>query len=94
MCVSIPTSKAKGDDYEHEWTCAQYGAMLIGSHNQKLFSTGSMVLPEALKLTARPEGFDTVFSKIKTRFHSNYNNIPRFGYAEAPLLLRGLFLFC
>lgn len=37
---------------------AQYGAMLVGLHNQKLFSTGSMVLPEALELPGRPEGFD------------------------------------
>jgi kanamycin nucleotidyltransferase len=39
---------------------AQYGAMLIGLHNQKLYSTGSMVLPEALELPSRPEGFDNV----------------------------------
>ncbi|KIL37769.1 kanamycin nucleotidyltransferase [Gordoniibacillus kamchatkensis] len=39
---------------------AQYGAMLVGLHNQKLFSTGSMVLPEALELPGRPEGFDNI----------------------------------
>ncbi|MFD1176424.1 ANT(4')-I family aminoglycoside nucleotidyltransferase [Paenibacillus puldeungensis] len=39
---------------------AQYGAMLVGLHNQNLFSTGSMVLPEALELPSRPEGFDNV----------------------------------
>lgn len=39
---------------------AQYGAMLVGLHNQKLFSTGSMVLPESLELLSRPEGFDNV----------------------------------
>ncbi|GFZ86878.1 hypothetical protein GCM10008018_36190 [Paenibacillus marchantiophytorum] len=39
---------------------AQYGAMLVGLHHQKLFSTGSMVLPEALELPSRPEGFDNV----------------------------------
>lgn len=39
---------------------AQYGAMLVGLHNQKLFSTGSMVLPEALELPGRPEGFDPI----------------------------------
>jgi kanamycin nucleotidyltransferase len=39
---------------------AQYGAMLVGLHNQKLFSTGSMVLPEALTMLSRPEGFDNV----------------------------------
>ncbi|MCZ8524052.1 MULTISPECIES: ANT(4')-I family aminoglycoside nucleotidyltransferase [Paenibacillus] len=39
---------------------AQYGAMLVGLHNQNLFSTGSMVLPEALELPGRPEGFDPV----------------------------------
>ncbi|MFB5676884.1 ANT(4')-I family aminoglycoside nucleotidyltransferase [Paenibacillus terreus] len=39
---------------------AQYGAMLVGLHNQKFYSTGSMVLPESLELPGRPEGFDTV----------------------------------
>jgi kanamycin nucleotidyltransferase len=39
---------------------AQYGAMLIGLHNRKLYSTGSMVLPEALQLPHRPDGFDDV----------------------------------
>ncbi|WYQ42693.1 aminoglycoside O-nucleotidyltransferase ANT(4')-Ib [Bacillus sp. FSL W7-1321] len=39
---------------------AHYGAMLIGLHNQTLFSTGAMVLPEALKLPHRPKGFDHV----------------------------------
>ncbi|MNZ72459.1 Kanamycin nucleotidyltransferase [compost metagenome] len=39
---------------------AQYGAMLVGLHNQKLFSTGAMVLPEALEMPNRPDGFDNV----------------------------------
>lgn len=39
---------------------AQYGAMLIGLHNQKLYSTGAMVLPESLELPNRPAGFDQV----------------------------------
>ncbi|MGZ7445493.1 ANT(4')-I family aminoglycoside nucleotidyltransferase [Paenibacillus sp. TH7-28] len=39
---------------------AQYGAMLVGLHNRKLYSTGAMVLPEALELPDRPEGFDGV----------------------------------
>ncbi|MGO4949245.1 ANT(4')-I family aminoglycoside nucleotidyltransferase [Paenibacillus sp. DRB1-1] len=43
---------------------AQYGAMLVGLHNQKLFSTGSMVLPEALELPSRPEGFDDVVKLV------------------------------
>lgn len=43
---------------------AQYGAMLIGLHNRKLFSTGSMVLPEALQLPSRPEGFDQVAGMV------------------------------
>ncbi|WP_338555478.1 ANT(4')-I family aminoglycoside nucleotidyltransferase [Paenibacillus sp. KS-LC4] len=43
---------------------AQYGAMLVGLHNQKLFSTGSMVLPEALELPSRPEGFDNVVRMV------------------------------
>ena len=43
---------------------AQYGAMLVGLHNQKLYSTGSMVLSEALELPNRPEGFDTVVRMV------------------------------
>lgn len=43
---------------------AQYGAMLVGLHNQKLFSTGSMVLPEALELPSRPEGLDHVVKLV------------------------------
>lgn len=39
---------------------AQYGAMLIGLHNQKFYSTGAMVLPESLELPHRPAGFDNV----------------------------------
>ncbi|WP_243014195.1 ANT(4')-I family aminoglycoside nucleotidyltransferase [Brevibacillus borstelensis] len=39
---------------------AESGAMLIGLHNQRLFSTGSMVLPESLQLPNRPAGFDDV----------------------------------
>ncbi|MFS0558920.1 ANT(4')-I family aminoglycoside nucleotidyltransferase [Brevibacillus sp. 179-C9.3 HS] len=39
---------------------AQYGAMLIGLHNRKLYSTGAKVLPEALELPNRPAGFDAV----------------------------------
>jgi kanamycin nucleotidyltransferase len=39
---------------------AQYGAMLIGLHNRKLYSTGAKVLPEALELPNRPAGFDQV----------------------------------
>ncbi|NOU63972.1 hypothetical protein GC096_08030 [Paenibacillus sp. LMG 31461] len=35
-----------------------------GLHNQKLFSTGSMVLPEALELPSRPEGFDNVVRMV------------------------------
>jgi kanamycin nucleotidyltransferase len=43
---------------------AQYGAMLVGLHNRILFSTGSMVLPEALELPGRPEGFDNVVRMV------------------------------
>ncbi|MED4727458.1 ANT(4')-I family aminoglycoside nucleotidyltransferase [Aneurinibacillus migulanus] len=43
---------------------AEYGAMLIGLHNQKLFSTGSMVLPESLELPNRPVGFDNVVKLV------------------------------
>ncbi|MBH0330526.1 kanamycin nucleotidyltransferase [Brevibacillus brevis] len=39
---------------------AQYGAMLIGLHNGKLYSTGAKVLPEALELPHRPAGYDQV----------------------------------
>ncbi len=43
---------------------AQYGAMLVGLHNRKLYSTGAMVLPEALELPDRPEGFDRVAGMV------------------------------
>jgi len=36
---------------------AQYGAMLAGLHNRRLYSTGAMVLPEALELPDLPEGY-------------------------------------
>lgn len=39
---------------------AQYGAMLIGLHHRKLYSTGAMVLPEAVSLPDRPAGYDAV----------------------------------
>ncbi|MFU1796663.1 ANT(4')-I family aminoglycoside nucleotidyltransferase [Paenibacillus azoreducens] len=43
---------------------AQYGAMLIGLHHRKLYSTGAMVLPESLKLTNRPAGYDHVAGMV------------------------------
>ncbi|XEC94257.1 ANT(4')-I family aminoglycoside nucleotidyltransferase [Paenibacillus tarimensis] len=39
---------------------AQNGAMLIGLHNRKTYSTGAMVLPEAVTLPDRPDGYDRV----------------------------------
>lgn len=45
---------------------AQYGAMLIGLHNRKLYSTGAKVLPEALELPHRPAGFDQVARLVMT----------------------------
>ncbi|MFC4812449.1 ANT(4')-I family aminoglycoside nucleotidyltransferase [Paenibacillus sp. GCM10023250] len=39
---------------------AHYGAMLIGLHHRRLFTTGALVLSEALELPERPEGFDRV----------------------------------
>lgn len=36
---------------------AHYGAMIVGLHNRKLYSTGAMVLPEALQLPDLPDGF-------------------------------------
>jgi kanamycin nucleotidyltransferase len=39
---------------------AQYGAMLVGLHKQSLFSTGAMVLLEALEMSSRPKGFDNI----------------------------------
>lgn len=43
---------------------AQYGAMLIGLHNRHLYSTGAMVLPEALTLPERPAGYDRVAQMV------------------------------
>lgn len=42
----------------------QYGAMLIGLHNRKLYSTGAMVLPEALECPNRPAGFDRLAQMV------------------------------
>jgi len=39
---------------------AQYGAMLVGLHHRRLFTTGAKVLPEALEMPSRPAGFDDV----------------------------------
>lgn len=39
---------------------AWHGAMLIGLHNRKLYTTRALVLPEALELPDRPAGFDRV----------------------------------
>lgn len=36
---------------------AHYGAMLIGLHHRKLYSTGAMVLPEAIMLPDLPDGY-------------------------------------
>ncbi|WP_339265062.1 ANT(4')-I family aminoglycoside nucleotidyltransferase [Paenibacillus sp. FSL W8-0187] len=54
---------------------AQYGAMLVGLHNQKLYSTGSMVLPEALKLPGRPEGFDNVLRMVMSGELANPSSV-------------------
>lgn len=43
---------------------AQYGAMLIGLHNRKLYSTGARVLPESLELPDRPDGYDMVANMV------------------------------
>lgn len=43
---------------------AEYGAMLVGLHNRKLYSTGAKVLPEALELPNRPQGFDSVVKLV------------------------------
>ncbi len=37
---------------------SHYGAMLIGLHNRKLFTTGALVMAEALAMPDRPTGFD------------------------------------
>lgn len=39
---------------------AQYGAMLVGLHNRKIYTTGATVLPESLLLPQRPAGYDPV----------------------------------
>ena len=43
---------------------AKYGAMLIGLHNRKLYSTGARVLPESLELPERPDGYDAVANMV------------------------------
>ncbi|MCP3774448.1 ANT(4')-I family aminoglycoside nucleotidyltransferase [Paenibacillus sp. MZ04-78.2] len=39
---------------------AQYAAMLIGLHHRTTYSTGAKVIPEAMTLPDRPEGFDAL----------------------------------
>ncbi|WP_010497279.1 ANT(4')-I family aminoglycoside nucleotidyltransferase [Paenibacillus elgii] len=39
---------------------AHYGAMLIGLHHRTTYSTGAKVIPEAMTLPDRPDGFDTL----------------------------------
>lgn len=43
---------------------AKCGAMLIGLHNRKLYSTGARVLPESLELPERPDGYDAVANMV------------------------------
>jgi kanamycin nucleotidyltransferase len=39
---------------------AKYGAMLVGLHHRRCFSTSARVLPEALGMSGRPAGFDAL----------------------------------
>lgn len=39
---------------------ATYGAMLVGPHHRRCFSTRALVLPEALGMSDRPAGFDAL----------------------------------
>ncbi|MDR5001929.1 ANT(4')-I family aminoglycoside nucleotidyltransferase [Brevibacillus parabrevis] len=43
---------------------AQYGAMLIGLHQQTFYSTGAKVLPESLELPDRPDGYDQIATMV------------------------------
>lgn len=45
---------------------AEAGAMLIGLHHRTCYSTGARVLPEALELSNRPEGFDRLCQLVMT----------------------------
>jgi kanamycin nucleotidyltransferase len=43
---------------------AHYGAMLVGLHHRKLYSTGAMVFKEALQLPDLPDGFEEVVRMV------------------------------
>ena len=60
---------------------AQYGAMLIGLHNQKPYSTGSMVLPEALQLPNQPDGFDNVARMVMSGLPKSFRLVKISGMA-------------
>jgi kanamycin nucleotidyltransferase len=54
---------------------AHYGAMLAGLHHRKLFSTGAMVLPEAIELSDLPDGFEQVARMVMSGELSDYAKI-------------------
>ena len=39
---------------------ATSGAMILGLHNKRYFTTSAQVLPEAITFTDKPEGFDAL----------------------------------
>ncbi|WP_028546474.1 ANT(4')-I family aminoglycoside nucleotidyltransferase [Paenibacillus taiwanensis] len=54
---------------------AQYGAMLIGLHNQYTYSTGASVWPESMELPHRPAGYDNVARLVMSGELSHPANI-------------------
>ncbi|MFZ5815163.1 MAG: ANT(4')-I family aminoglycoside nucleotidyltransferase [Bacillota bacterium] len=43
---------------------ARYGALLLGLHHRRTYSTGSKLLEEALALPDRPDGFDPLCQRV------------------------------
>ncbi|MGE8004219.1 ANT(4')-I family aminoglycoside nucleotidyltransferase [Lysinibacillus sp. NPDC093216] len=54
---------------------ATAGAMILGLHNKQVFTTSAQVLPEALSLTDKPEGFEVLCELVMSGNLSNPQHI-------------------
>ncbi|MEH6942072.1 ANT(4')-I family aminoglycoside nucleotidyltransferase [Bacillus sp. JJ722] len=54
---------------------ATTGAMILGLHNQRYFTTSAQVLPEAMAFTDKPEGFDALCKMVMSGYLSDPKQI-------------------
>lgn len=54
---------------------AHYGAMILGLHHRKLYTTGSKVIPESLVLPQRPEGYDKIAELVLSGQLSDFERL-------------------